>query len=294
MPNPANPHTIAANAAQRALLDFGDRQDFEDATRGFVAGFGDSGIGADAGGRAWDFDETAFLDGECPETVNPSLWRQAQLTKIAGLFTIHPRIHQIRGHDLANMTLIEGDTGWIVVDCLFSVETARESLALANKHLGARPVVAVLYTHTHADHFGGVRGIVTEGMDVPIIAPDGFMDFAISENVLAGNAMSRRAQYQFGTPLPTGPTGHISCGLGHRLSQGALSFLPPTDLIKATGETRAIDGVAFEFQMASGSEAPAEFMFYLPPVPGAVHGRGHLAPHAQHPDPARGQRCATR
>ncbi len=263
-PNPATSHTSTANNAVKDLLDFGDRQDFEDATRGFVAAFDKGQIATDDGAVSWDFTESGFLEDDCPDTANPSLWRQSQLTKISGLFTIHPRIHQIRGYDLANMTLVEGDTGWIVIDPLLSVETARAGLAFANQHLGARPVKALIYTHTHADHFGGSRGVVTDTLDLPIIAPDGFMDYAISENVLAGNAMSRRAQYQFGTPLAAGPRGHVSCGLGQRLSQGTMSLVPPNDLIRETGETRVIDGVEIEFQMAPNSEAPAEFMFYFP------------------------------
>lgn len=234
MPNPASPFTKAANQAVLDLLNFGDRQDFEDATRGFVAGL-DGVVDGDGGKAAWDFSDTDFVADDCPETVNPSLWRQAQLTRIAGLFTIHPRIHQIRGFDLASMTLIEGDTGWIVIDTLMSVETSRAGLALANKHLGARPVKAVIFTHSHADHLGGVRGVVdgadVASGDVPLIAPDGFMDYAISENVLAGNAMSRRAQYQFGSPLPSNSHGHVSSGLGHRLSTGTMSFCVPVILL---------------------------------------------------------------
>lgn len=165
------------------------------------------------------------------------------------------------------MTLIEGDRGWIVIDPLLSVETARASLALANQHLGERPVVAVIYTHSHADHFGGVKGVITqEQVDagLPVIAPNGFIEYAISENVLAGNAMNRRAQYQFGAKLPAGPQGHVDCGLGKIISNGTVSLIAPTDIVCETGETRTIDGVDIEFQMANGSEAPSEFMFYFP------------------------------
>ena len=265
---PASEHTAAANRAVLDLLNFGDRQDFEDATRGFVATFDAESIPNDSGGVAFDLTQYAFMEGDAPDSVNPSLWRQGQLNRIHGLFTIHPRIHQVRNADISNMTLIEGDTGWIIIDPLLSVETARASLALANTHLGYREVRAVIYTHSHADHFGGVRGVV-DGADVaagkvPIIAPDGFMDYAISENVLAGNAMNRRAQYQFGMGLEAGPQGHASCGLGPRISQGAISLIPPTDIVRETGETRVVDGVEIEFQMANGSEAPSEFMFYFP------------------------------
>ncbi|MEZ5872786.1 MAG: alkyl sulfatase dimerization domain-containing protein [Nitratireductor sp.] len=265
---PASPHTAKLNREVLNLLNFGDRQDFEDSTRGHVSGFACEAIANDQGGVAFDFKQYDFLDGEAPDTVNPSLWRQGQLNRISGLFTIHPRIHQVRNADISNMTLIEGDTGWIIIDPLLSVETARASLELANNHLGHREVRAVIYTHSHADHFGGVRGVVS-GEDVssgkvPVIAPDGFMKYAISENVLAGNAMNRRAQYQFGIGLAAGPCGHASCGLGPSVSQGRISLIPPTDTIYRTGETRTVDGVEIEFQMANGSEAPSEFMFYFP------------------------------
>jgi alkyl sulfatase BDS1-like metallo-beta-lactamase superfamily hydrolase len=265
---PASEHTAAANRAVLDLLNFGDEQDFEDATRGFVATFDQDSIIRDDGRTVFDFKRYAFMMGDAPDTVNPSLWRQGKLNAIHGLFTIHPRIHQVRNADISNMTLIEGDSGWIIIDPLLTVETAAAALALANKHLGQRPVVAVIYTHSHADHFGGVRGVV-DGVDVasgkvPIIAPDGFMKYAISENVLAGNAMNRRAMYQFGMGLQAGPTGHASCGLGPTLGSGSISLIAPTDTVYKTGETRTVDGVEIEFQMASGSEAPSEFMFYFP------------------------------
>ncbi|WP_319825408.1 alkyl/aryl-sulfatase [Thalassovita sp.] len=266
--NPASAHTAAANRAVLDLLNFGDRQDFEDATRGFVATFDEEAITKENGDVVFDLNRYAFMEGDAPDSVNPSLWRQGQLNAIHGLFTIHPRIHQVRNADISNMTLIEGDSGWIIIDPLLTIETARAALALANKHLGERPVVAVIYTHSHADHFGGVRGVV-DGADVsagkiPIIAPDGFMEYAISENVLAGNAMNRRAQYQFGMGLEAGPTGHASCGLGPVLGAGTISLIAPTDTVYKTGESRIVDGVKIEFQMANGSEAPSEFMFYFP------------------------------
>lgn len=266
--NPATDHTAAANRAVLDLLNFGDRQDFEDASRGFVATFEEDAITGAEGKIAFDLKRYEFMLGAAPDTVNPSLWRQGQLSALHGLFTIHPRIHQVRNADISNMTLIAGDTGWIVIDPLLTVETARASLALANRHLGERPVVAVIYTHSHADHFGGVRGVVDQADvaagKVPIIAPDGFMEYAISENVLAGNAMNRRAQYQFGMGLDAGPRGHASCGLGPAVAAGSISLIPPTDTVYRTGETRVVDGVEIEFQMANGSEAPSEFMFYFP------------------------------
>lgn len=266
--NPATYHTATANRAVLDLLNFGDRQDFEDAGRGFVATFEEDAITGAGGKIVFDLKRCEFMLGAAPDTVNPSLWRQGQLSALHGLFTIHPRIHQVRNADISNMTLIAGDTGWIVIDPLLTVETARASLALANRHLGERPVVAVIYTHSHADHFGGVRGVVDQADvaagKVPIIAPDGFMEYAISENVLAGNAMNRRAQYQFGMGLDAGPRGHASCGLGPAVAAGSISLIPPTDTVYRTGETRVVDGVEIEFQMVNGSEAPSEFMFYFP------------------------------
>ena len=266
--NPASDHTAEANRTVLDLLNFGDHQDFEDATRGFVATFEEDTINRADGGVAFDLRRYDFMDGDAPDTVNPSLWRQGQLNRIHGLFTIHPRIHQVRNADISNMTLIQGDTGWIIIDPLLTVETAQASLQLANKHLGERPVVAVIYTHSHVDHFGGVRGVVdgadVEAGKVPIIAPDGFMEYAMSENVLAGNAMNRRVQYQFGMGLDASPTGHVNCGLGPTLATGSISLIAPTDIVFKTGETRTIDGVEIEFQMANGSEAPSEFMFFFP------------------------------
>jgi len=264
---PASKTTRDLNHAVQKLLDFGDRRDFEDARRGFVAALEPAIIKGADGQIVWDMEQYAFLDAEAPDTVNPSLWRQAQLNKISGLFTIHPRIHQVRGHDLSNMTLVQGDTGWIVIDPLTSVETARASLQLANDKLGARPVVAVIYTHSHADHFGGVRGVIDEADvkagRVPVIAPDGFLRYAVSENIMAGNAMNRRALAMYGAKLEASPFGHICCGLGKAIPKGTVSLIAPTDIVSRTGETRRIDGVDIEFQMANGSEAPAEFMFYF-------------------------------
>ena len=267
-PKPASTHTANLNAEVMNLLNFGDEQDFEDVRRGFVADLEDRAIPSDDGGIAFDQSQYDFIEGDAPDTVNPSLWRQARLNRVSGLFTIHPKIHQVRGHDVSNMTLIEGDTGWVLIDPLTSVETARASLALANKHLGERPVAAIIYTHCHADHFGGVRGVVdatdVESCKVPIIAPDGFMQYAVSEWVIAGNVMNRRAQYQYGVRLPRSTTGHVCCGLGKDVPKGTISLIPPTDIIYKTGETRTVDGIEIEFQMANGSEAPAEFMFYFP------------------------------
>ncbi|KIZ39295.1 alkyl/aryl-sulfatase, partial [Rhodopseudomonas palustris] len=184
-----------------------------------------------------------------------------------GLFEVVPGVYQVRGLDIANMTLIEGDSGVIVVDTLTSIEGARAAMELYRQHRGPRPVAAVIFTHTHTDHWGGARGVLDDAAlangEVPIIAPDLFMEHAVSENIIAGPAMLRRAQYQFGPLLAKGPRGQVDCGLGKSMATGSVALLRPSDLIKATGDTRTIDGVDFEFQMAPNSEAPAEMHFYI-------------------------------
>lgn len=265
---PAHSVTSEINESVYEMLDFSDRQDFEDARRGFIGSIETMVIKDEAGRVVWDMEAYDFLDSKAFETVNPSLWRQEQLNNIHGLFEVHPNIYQVRSFDLANMTLIKGNTGWIIIDPLMTKETASAALQLAEEHLGKRPVVAVFYTHTHVDHFGGVRGVVDE-KDVKagrtkIIAPEGFMKHAIAENVLAGNAMNRRAIYQFGNALPAGVRGHVGSGLGKGIPSGQIGLIPPTDIVRKTGEEMNIDGVRIVFQMASGSEAPAEFMLYFP------------------------------
>ena len=267
-PQPATPATAQANRAVAAAYDLASPQDFEDAARGLVATL-PGGVIRDAQGNiAWDGGQFAFIRGAAPGSVNPSLWRQEQLNNQAGLFKVTDGIWQIRGYDLANMTLVQGKTGWIVIDPLLTAETARATLAFAMQQLGQKPVVAVIYTHSHVDHFGGVRGVVDEADvragKVPIIAPEGFMEHAVAENVLAGNAMTRRAQYQFGTPLAFGERGAVGSGLGKTVSVGSMGLIPPTDTVRQTGEERVVDGVRIQFLMANGSEAPAEFAFYFP------------------------------
>ena len=264
---PAEPATIQANAAVLQELDFSDGRSFKDARRGFIASADDPLLNLD-GSTAWNMGAYAFLDQQnAPDTANPSLWRQAQLNSIHGLFKVTDGIYQIRGMDLANMTIVEGDSGLIVIDPLLTPTTARAALDLYLQHRPAKPVVAVIYTHNHVDHFAGVRGIisdedVSQGR-VRIYAPDGFMAHAVSENVIAGNAMTRRAMYMYGTQLPAGPQGHIDNGLGKALSMGELTLIPPTDIISASGPQQ-IDGVEIDFHMAQGSEAQAEFMLYFP------------------------------
>jgi alkyl sulfatase BDS1-like metallo-beta-lactamase superfamily hydrolase len=241
---------------------FADRTDFIDADRGFIAALRPATI-RDATGRVvFDGDSHAFLAQECPPTANPSLWRQGQLCGRQGLYEVTGGIYQVRGLDISNMTLVEGDSGVIVIDPLISVETAGAALALYREHRGGRPVTAVIYTHSHADHFGGVAG-VTDG-SVPVLAPAGFMDHAVAENVYAGTAMTRRSVYMYGTSLPAGPAGHIGVGLGIGGSSGTVSLYRPTLDITRTGQTETIDGVRIVFQLTPGTEAPAEMNFCFP------------------------------
>ncbi|MDU2924567.1 alkyl/aryl-sulfatase [Bradyrhizobium sp.] len=250
-------------------LPFADTADFADAARGFLGTIEDAKVTTAQGRTVWSLAPYSFLDAEdAPPTVNPSLWRQAKLNMHHGLFEVVPGVYQVRGLDIANMTLIEGETGVIVVDTLTSIEGARAALELYYQHRGVRPVTAVMFTHTHTDHWGGARGVVDEDAvasgRVPLIAPNLFIEHAVSENIIAGPAMLRRAQYQFGPLLAKGAKGHVDCGLGKSMAAGSVALLRPTDLIMATGDTRTIDGLVFEFQMAPNSEAPAEMHFYVP------------------------------
>lgn len=217
-PKDAHPATRAANDAVRRALRLDDPSDFALAERGRIAQPASPQVMSAAGFPVWNLDDYAFLDGDAPPTVNPSLWRQAQLNRHAGLFEVVDGIWQVRGLDLSNVTFVRGATGWIVIDPLTSEETARAALELVRAHLGDRPVQAVLYTHSHIDHFAGVRGVVDEADvragRVRVIAPAGFLHAAVSENVIAGNVMTRRASYMYGTLLPRGPCGHVDAGLG--------------------------------------------------------------------------------
>ncbi len=260
--------TRAAHDTVRSERNFADTRDFDFAARGFIATRKDPMIATAAGQPVWNLAAFDFLKDASSETVNPSLWRQAQLMAKHGLFQVSERIWQVRGFDLANITFVKGDTGWIVIDTLGSNETAKAALDLANEHLGARPVTAVIYTHSHTDHFGGTAGIVqladVRAGKVQVIAPKGFLEAAVGENVIAGPAMQRRAMYQFGIPLPKDAGGLVNAGIGPGLSTGTSSLIPPTKEIGATGETMTIDGVKMVFQFTPGTEAPAEMNVWFP------------------------------
>lgn len=265
---PASQTTAEVNRAVLQQLPFSNREDFELASRGLIAQDDNLQIKNAEGRVIWDMSVYDFLEEDRPDSVNPSLWRQAQLNALHGLFKVTDRIYQIRGYDLSNMTIIEGDTGWIVVDPLTTVETARAAMALVNRTLGERPIRAIISTHSHADHFGGVRALASEAQladgSIRYIVPEHFTEEAVSENVIAGNAMMRRVGYMFGMFLPRGGEGHVDTGLGKALPAGAMTLLPPTDIIRETGQSLTLDGVEFEFQMTPNAEAPSEFIFYLP------------------------------
>jgi alkyl sulfatase BDS1-like metallo-beta-lactamase superfamily hydrolase len=265
--SPASESTRVENENRARSLP-ADAEDEEFAARGFVATWDEATLRDDKGAVVWDFTAYDFLQGSAPATVNPSLWRHARLVTKHGLFKVADRLYQVRGFDLANMSIIAGDRGFIVVDPLTSVEAARAALQLARRQLGDKPVVAVIYTHSHIDHFGGVKGVVSAEDAatgrVEIIAPQGFLEHAVTENVIAGNAMSRRASFQFGAGLAAGAEGSMTSGIGARVSAGARSIIPPTHEITSTGETLTIDGVKIVFQLTPETEAPAEMNFFLP------------------------------
>ena len=266
----ATPATRNANQALAKKLAWQDQQDFEFAQRGFI-GKADSTVIHDASGKVvWDMDRFAFetIDAPAPDTVNPSLWRQARLNTLHGLYKVTERVYQVRGYDLSNLSIIEGDTGYIIVDPLITKEVAKAAMDLVFEYLPKKPVVAVIYSHSHADHFGGVKGVISAedvaAGKVRVIASEGFMQHAVSENVLAGNVMSRRASYMFGSLLPKNARGNVGVGLGKTISSGQVTLIEPTEIILETGEELVIDGVRFVFMNTPGAEAPAELMFYLP------------------------------
>ena len=262
------PTAAIESAHQNRRLPLDDTVDFADADRGFIGALTPCVVKAADGRVVWDNDKYSFLTGDAPTSVDPSLWRQCKLTAKQGLYEVVPGIYQVRGLDLSNISFIEGDTGLIVIDPLVSTEVAAAALQLYRSHRGDRPVVAVIYTHSHVDHFGGVLGVATQAEvdagKVAVLAPEGFTEHVVQENVYAGPAMTRRATYMYGSLLEAGPRGHVGCGLGQGPSQGEIALIVPTVDVKSTGETHTIDGVEIEFQMAPGTEAPAEMHFYFP------------------------------
>uniref|UniRef100_UPI00260C140E alkyl/aryl-sulfatase n=1 Tax=uncultured Desulfovibrio sp. TaxID=167968 RepID=UPI00260C140E len=279
----ASEATKQAQRLVRNSLDFKDMQAYEDAHRGFVAPLPDMGRITDEEGRiVWNLEPYAFLAAgmsmdmppsriiptEGPDTVNPSLWRQSQLVLRDGLYKVTDGLYQVRNADLSNMTIVEGKTGLIVIDPLISAETAAAALRLYRAHRPDKPVVAVIYSHSHVDHFGGALGVVSAedaaSGKVRVIAPAGFMSAAVAENGLAGPAMRRRAAFMYGSLLPAGPRGHVGAGLGLTTSRGTSSLVPPNEVVNHDGQTLTIDGLTFEFQLAPNTEAPAEMHWYIP------------------------------
>jgi linear primary-alkylsulfatase len=270
-PKVPTPVTVTTNREAVALYDMDDREDFADARRGFIAGFPGPLLGPD-GRVLFDIADFAWIedDTQAPDSVNPSLWRQSQVMHRGGLYRVTDRLYQVRNNDIANLTVVEGDDGLVVIDCTAGVESARQGLEMIREHVSDKPVVAVIYTHTHIDHYGGVKGVVdpadVASGKVPVIAPGHQFDrFAIGENVVAGNAMSRRASYAFGELLDPLPTGMITCGIGIAVSRGpTVSYISPTDLITETGTRRDLAGLTFEFLYAPDTEAPEEMHIWIP------------------------------
>ncbi len=271
-PQPQKDATEATKAANGKLLQqlpFSDTTDFEDAKRGLVAPLPSELIKGESGNAIWNPEQYGFIKegAEAPATVNPSLWRQSQLINMSGLFEVTDGIYQVRNLDLSNMTIIEGTEGITIVDPLVSAETAKVAIDLYFKNRGTKPVKAVIYTHSHVDHYGGVRGVISEedvtSGKVKIYAPEGFLEAAVAENVMAGTAMSRRASYMYGNLLAPDPKGQVGAGLGTTTSAGTVTLIPPTDIITKTGQKETIDGLTYEFLMAPGSEAPSEMLWYI-------------------------------
>jgi linear primary-alkylsulfatase len=265
---PATEATARRNRDAAAALPPENETDLADATRGLLARF-EPALVRDAEGKVvWDQEGYKFLAADCPETANPSLWRQSRLNRIAGLFEIAPGFYQLRGFDLSNMHVVEGEHGIIVVDPLISAETAAAALAFYREHRGNRPVTGLIYTHSHIDHFGGAKGIVAPEVvadrEIPVLAPEGFLHHAVSENVYAGPAMARRAGYMYGARIPRGPDAQIGSGLGQTTSLGTMTLIPPNLQVSATGQEETVDGVRMVFQLTPGTEAPAEMNFHFP------------------------------
>lgn len=269
-PGAATEATRQSNVAVLHDLPFRDKQDFADAARGLVAPAPVAVIRNPEGQIVWDMNQYQFLNGDAPlETINPSLRRQATLNNFHGLFKVADRIYQVRGYDLANMGIVVGDTGYIVIDPLTSVDTSRAALELVYAHLGKKPIMAVIHSHSHADHWAGVKGVVSaedvQGGKVKIIVPAGFMEEAIGENVYAGNAMIRRSQYMYGPFLQRGPRGQVDAGLGKSVPMTlSTSLIHPTDTVVKTGQEMTVDGIKIVFQMTPGTEAPSNMNFHFP------------------------------
>jgi len=268
-PKAPEPATLAANAELAKTLPFVNREDFEDAMRGFIGTTPDALVPGTGPRPVWNMKAYDFVkQSEPADSVNPSLWRQAQLNAIHGLFEVTDRVYQVRGFDMANMTIIEGDTALIIIDTLSTPDTARAALELYYQHRPKKPVGTVIYTHSHADHFGGIKGVISEAEvaagKVQLLAPAGFMEAAVGEFIIAGTVMSRRAQFQFGGLLPPGPRGHVDAGLGKAGPRGAFTLIAPTGAIDKSMDRRVIDGVEIVFKLVPGSEAPSEMLIYFP------------------------------
>lgn len=260
----ASSTTTSINNLVYSFLDFDDTSEEENATRGLISSPDELELVTDSGKVIWSQKAYEFLDtsDSAPDSAHPSLWRNAKNNHDHGLFKVVDGIYQVRGYDMSNITFVASDNGWIVFDPLMSVECAHAALELVNKELGKRPIKAIIMSHSHVDHFGGIKGIISEEEveknNIPLIVPEGFVEHVVSKNVYAGNAMSRRASYQYALFLDPGPEGSLSIGIGMGQSNGTISYIQPNDVITQTGETREIDGVTMEFQMTPGTEAPAE------------------------------------
>jgi len=265
---PATEATARRNREAAASLPAGGEEDLAEARRGLVASFDPPRVEGEGGRTVWELESYGFLDGEPPPTAHPGLWRQSQLNRIAGLFEIAPGFYQLRGFDISNMHVVEGEQGIVVIDPLISAETAAAALALYREHRGERPVTGLVYTHSHVDHFGGAKGVVSaeevRERRIPVLAPAGFLHHAVAENVFAGTAMGRRAGYMFGAKLRRGPDGQIGTGLGQTTSLGTVTLVPPNLEVTETGQEETVDGVRMVFQLTPGTEAPAEMNFHFP------------------------------
>ena len=278
---PATDLTAERNREAATSLPPRDDEDFADATRGLVAAFDPATVKGERGNVVWDLESYDFLGSDCPDSAHPSLWRQSQLSRIAGLFEIAPGFYQLRGFDLSNMHVVEGERGIVVIDPLISAETAAAALTLYREHRGERPVTGLVYTHSHIDHFGGAKGVVSPEevaeREIPVLAPAGLLHHAVSENVYAGTAMGRRAGYMYGARLRRGPDGQVGSGIGQTTSLGTLTLIPPNLEVTATGQEETVDGVRMAFQLTPGTEAPAEMNFHFPD-----HGVLCIADNAMH------------